>query len=240
MYDVAVKILHVDDDDVDSPLINTEKEFLDEAKMMLGLDDHPHIIKIAGICSRIGTVGFVARLSLDEQRQDYWGTFSCMGCSSGERNLLLKHDLLVKISDFGLSRALGRGEDIYTASNRGKWPVKWYAPENFSFAEFTIASDVWSFGIVLWEMHSLGATPYGEMSGAEINDMLERGDRLEKPARCPSDVYKIMENCWAYRPEDRPTFERLDRYFSCERYENLPSTTLLKNRAKLAKSPRKA
>jgi hypothetical protein len=69
--------------------------------------------------------------------------------------------------------------------------------------------------------------------------MIERGDRLKRPTGCPSDVYKVMEQCWAYKPEDRPSVARLDRYFSTERYQNLPATTLLKNRAKLVKSARK-
>ena len=76
---------------------------------------------------------------------------------------------MAKISDFGLSRAVGSGSDYYKASKGGRWPVKWYAPESVNYGTFSHASDVWSFGITLYEMFTFGEQPYGEKSGADVS-----------------------------------------------------------------------
>lgn len=89
------------------------------------------------------------------------------------RNILLASLEQAKIADFGLSRAVGVGEDYYKAKTGGKWPIKWYAPESFNYGSFSHASDVWSFGVLLWEMYSLGEVPYGEdTSGNEVCDQI--------------------------------------------------------------------
>ena len=129
------------------------------------------------------------------------------------RNILLASKNQAKISDFGLSKALN-SNDYYQASQGGKWPIKWYAPESFNFGTFSHASDFWSFGVTLWEMFSFGSPPYGEMKGVDVIKLVEMGERLPKPELCADNVFAIMENCWNYHPKDRPTFRHLTEFFA--------------------------
>ncbi|KAM7286491.1 tyrosine-protein kinase SYK [Ixodes scapularis] len=122
------------------------------------------------------------------------------------RNVLLVNDRFAKISDFGMTRALGLGKDYYKAQAAGKWPLKWYAPECIYFFKFSTKSDVWSFGVTLWEAMSYGERPYQGMTGQTILAMLEGDHRLEKPKDCPDCIYELMRSCWSYRPDDRPSF----------------------------------
>lgn len=138
------------------------------------------------------------------------------------RNILLASRNQAKISDFGLSRAMGKDKDCYQATQGGKWPIKWYAPESYNNGYFSHASDVWSFGVTLWEMFSLGEPPYGDIRGVDAIELIESGQRLQKPPKCPENVYKIMENCWNYKPKDRPTFRYLTDFFAKDPdYQNL-------------------
>lgn len=138
------------------------------------------------------------------------------------RNILLASKHQAKISDFGLSRALCTGNDYYQASQGGKWPIKWYAPESFNYGTFSHASDVWSFGVTLWEMFSYGEAPYGDLKGVDVIKLVEIGKRLSKPKLCPDNVFQIMENCWNYNPKDRPTFRHLTQFFANDPdYQNL-------------------
>lgn len=129
------------------------------------------------------------------------------------RNILLSSIHQAKISDFGLSRALCNS-DYYTSAGGAKWPVKWYAPESLNYGTFSHASDVWSFGVTLWEMFSFGLPPYGDMPGAEAQKLLDSGVRLLQPENCPDNVFDIMSSCWNYKPRDRPTFRFLTEFFS--------------------------
>uniref|UniRef100_A0A336M750 non-specific protein-tyrosine kinase n=1 Tax=Culicoides sonorensis TaxID=179676 RepID=A0A336M750_CULSO len=130
------------------------------------------------------------------------------------RNVLLQSRVKAKLSDFGLSRVFKRDENYYEAHEGGKWPIKWYAPEAFSYGKFSHASDVWSFGILLWEMFTRGQVPYGdETTGAEVIQMIDNGERLEKPEHCPYEIYQIMLACWQYDPKMRPTFSFLTQFF---------------------------
>lgn len=97
-----------------------------------------------------------------------------------------------------------------------------YAPESYKNGIFSHSSDVWSYGIILWEMFSLGEVPYGEMLGSEAVKLIEDGKRLLQPKFCPNHVYTIMENCWKYNPKDRPTFSFLTEVFVKDPdYENI-------------------
>lgn len=138
------------------------------------------------------------------------------------RNILLSSKHQAKISDFGLSRALSAGNNYYQTNRGGKWPIKWYAPESCNYGTFSHASDVWSFGVTLWEMYSFGMPPYGDMNSTEVINMIECGKRLPKPLDCPENVYEIMSSCWNYDPKNRPTFRYLTEFFSNDPgYQNL-------------------
>lgn len=138
------------------------------------------------------------------------------------RNILLASRYQAKISDFGLSRALGAGNSYYQASQGGRWPIKWYAPESFNYGQFSHASDVWSFGVTLWEMWSFGQTPYGDMKGADAIELVKQGIRLSKPDACPDCVFAKIQDCWNFEPRDRPTFRHLTEFFSNDPdYQNL-------------------
>lgn len=130
------------------------------------------------------------------------------------RNILLASRHQAKISDFGLSRALAADNNYYQASQGGKWPIKWYAPESFNYGTFSHASDVWSFGVTLWEMFSFGLVPFGEMKGVDVIKLIEAGERLTIPEQCPENVFRCMESCWNYRPRERPTFRYLTQFFA--------------------------
>ncbi|XP_063699898.1 tyrosine-protein kinase Shark isoform X2 [Culicoides brevitarsis] len=136
------------------------------------------------------------------------------------RNVLLKSRVKAKISDFGLSRVFKREENYYEAREGGKWPIKWYAPESFLYGKFSHASDVWSFGIVLWEMFTRGEVPYGdETPGSKVIEMIEKGERLPKPDDCPNEIYQQMLACWQNEPKMRPTFSYLIQFFKQMRVE---------------------
>ncbi|XP_058459695.1 tyrosine-protein kinase Shark isoform X2 [Malaya genurostris] len=138
------------------------------------------------------------------------------------RNILLASRYQAKISDFGLSRAIGAGDDYYRASQGGKWPIKWYAPESFNYGTFSHASDVWSFGVTMWEMYSLGQPPYHDMKGVDVIKLIENNQRLSQPELCPNKVFTIVKSCWNYNPKNRPTFKFLTRFFTDDiEYQNI-------------------
>ncbi|XP_070834956.1 tyrosine-protein kinase Lck [Chaetodon trifascialis] len=122
-------------------------------------------------------------------------------------NILVSHELICKIADFGLARLIEDNE--YTAREGAKFPIKWTAPEAINYGTFSIKSDVWSFGILLTEIVTYGRIPYPGMSNPEVIQNLERNYRMPKPENCPDGLYNIMCLCWRENPDDRPTFEYL-------------------------------
>lgn len=138
------------------------------------------------------------------------------------RNILLASQVQAKISDFGLSRALGTDHEYYRALCGGKWPLKWYAPESYNYGQFSHQSDVWSFGVTIWEMYSFGESPYGDMKGSDAIKLIDAGERLKQPEACPDNIYKIMLDCWNADAQKRPTFSELLDFFAADsEYTNI-------------------
>jgi len=124
------------------------------------------------------------------------------------RNVLMTRDLVAKIGDFGLARDV-YCEGIYVKTGGGRLPIKWMAPESIKDRAYTVKSDVWSFGILMWEIVTLGGSPY---PGMPLNALLEKvlyGYRMPKPDHCSDEVYTIMEECWMVDPVSRPHFDFL-------------------------------
>jgi serine/threonine protein kinase/ankyrin repeat protein len=124
------------------------------------------------------------------------------------RNLLVKGEdkrFVVKVADFGLSRVT---DGTYYSRSR-KFPIKWTAPEALQFARFSTKSDVWSFGVVLWEMFEFGKVPYQGMSNRDAMQYVLTGSRLPKPDACPPELYRLMLDCWRADAQQRPTFQQI-------------------------------
>jgi len=126
------------------------------------------------------------------------------------RNILVDHNKNTKISDFGLSRNLRDiGGEMYEQKTKGALPIRWMAPESLYFSVFTPKSDVWGFGILMWEIVTLGSTPYPGMGAREVMRRVRDGYRLERPAHCHPDLYLIIQKCWAGDMNKRPDFSEL-------------------------------
>ncbi|KAI4541506.1 hypothetical protein MG293_008648 [Ovis ammon polii] len=119
------------------------------------------------------------------------------------RNILVSEDLVAKVSDFGLAKAERKGLDS------SRLPVKWTAPEALKHGKFSSKSDVWSFGVLLWEVFSYGRAPYPKMSLKEVSEAVEKGYRMEPPEGCPGSIHALMGSCWEAEPTRRPPFRKL-------------------------------
>ncbi|XP_026870349.2 ephrin type-A receptor 2 [Electrophorus electricus] len=213
----------------------TEKQrqdFLSEASIM-GQFSHPNIIHLEGVVTKFKHAMIITEYmengALDRYLKDHDGEMSSFqlvgmlrGIAAGmkylsdmsyvhrdlaARNILVNSNLECKVSDFGLSRVLeDEPEGTYTTSG-GKIPIRWTAPEAIAYRKFTSASDVWSFGIVMWEVMAFGERPYWDMSNHEVMKAINEAFRLPAPMDCPSAVYQLMLQCWQQDRSKRPRFQ---------------------------------
>ncbi|XP_053219643.1 ephrin type-A receptor 5 isoform X4 [Podarcis raffonei] len=210
------------------------RDFLGEASIM-GQFDHPNIIHLEGVVTKSKPVMIVTEYmengSLDTFLKKNDGQFTVIqlvgllrGIASGmkylsdmgyvhrdlaARNILINSNLVCKVSDFGLSRILEDDPEAVYTTRGGKIPIRWTAPEAIAFRKFTSASDVWSYGIVMWEVVSYGERPYWEMTNQDVIKAVEEGYRLPSPMDCPAALYQLMLDCWQKERNSRPKFDEI-------------------------------
>uniref|UniRef100_A0A673LH11 receptor protein-tyrosine kinase n=1 Tax=Sinocyclocheilus rhinocerous TaxID=307959 RepID=A0A673LH11_9TELE len=212
------------------------RDFLSEASIM-GQFQHPNIIHLEGIitasCPVMILTEFMENGALDSFLRLNDGQFTPIqlvgmlrGIASGmkylsemsyvhrdlaARNILVNSNLVCKVSDFGLSRFLqeNSSDPTYTSSLGGKIPIRWTAPEAIAFRKFTSASDVWSYGIVMWEVMSFGERPYWDMSNQDVINAIEQDYRLPPPPDCPTHLHQLMLDCWQKERTARPRFSNI-------------------------------
>eukprot|EP01119_Soliformovum_irregulare_P006367 TRINITY_DN18297_c0_g1_i1.p1 TRINITY_DN18297_c0_g1~~TRINITY_DN18297_c0_g1_i1.p1 ORF type:complete len:207 (+),score=55.17 TRINITY_DN18297_c0_g1_i1:74-622(+) len=152
------------------------------------------------------------------------------------RNLLVNESGRVVVSDFGMSRV----GDVYSANN-AKLPIKWTAPEVMSGGSSTTASDVWSFGVVCWEILNDGAPPFSWMSNVEVFEEIQSGTRLPKPKVVQEDLWKLIVRCWEDQPSKRPTFVQIIEALSLiKTSEDIYDTPIVVDEGFYAFTPEKA
>ncbi|TSO37115.1 Tyrosine-protein kinase Fer [Bagarius yarrelli] len=209
-------------------------KFLSEARILKQYD-HPNIVKLIGVCTQRQPIYIVMELVsggdflsfLRKKKEDlktkqllkfaldaaagmaYLELKNCIHRDLAARNCLVGENNLLKISDFGMSRQEDDG--IYSSSGLKQIPIKWTAPEALNYGRYSSESDVWSYGILLWETFSLGVCPYPGMTNQQAREQVEKGYRMLCPQKCPDEVYKIMQRCWDYKPENRPKFAEIHR-----------------------------
>ncbi|NXG08781.1 EPHB3 protein, partial [Sakesphorus luctuosus] len=212
------------------------RDFLSEASIM-GQFDHPNIIHLEGVVTKSRPVmiitEFMENCALDSFLRLNDGQFTVIqlvgmmrGIAAGmkylsemnyvhrdlaARNILVNSNLVCKVSDFGLSRFLedDPADPTYTSSLGGKIPIRWTAPEAIAYRKFTSASDVWSYGIVMWEVMSYGERPYWDMSNQDVINAVEQDYRLPPPMDCPTALHQLMLDCWVRDRNLRPKFAQI-------------------------------
>ncbi|KAJ7310535.1 hypothetical protein JRQ81_007459 [Phrynocephalus forsythii] len=223
-YDVAVKMIKEG--------CMSEDAFIDEAKVMMNLS-HAKLVQLFGVCTKERPILIVTEyLSkgcllnyLRDSRHSFQGTELLEMCKDAceameyleskqflhrdlaARNCLVNEQGVVKVSDFGLSRYVL--DDDYISSMGSKFPVRWSPPEVLLYSKFSSKSDVWAFGVLMWEVYSLGKTPYERFSNSETTEHVTKGLRLYRPQLASERVYAIMYSCWHEKADERPTFHVL-------------------------------
>ncbi|KAM6185791.1 fibroblast growth factor receptor 2 isoform 3-T3 [Rhynchocyon petersi] len=139
---------------------------------------------------------------------EYLASQKCIHRDLAARNVLVTENNVMKIADFGLARDINN-IDYYKKTTNGRLPVKWMAPEALFDRVYTHQSDVWSFGVLMWEIFTLGGSPYPGIPVEELFKLLKEGHRMDKPANCTNELYMMMRDCWHAAPSQRPTFKQL-------------------------------
>ncbi|XP_028295027.1 ephrin type-A receptor 7 isoform X4 [Gouania willdenowi] len=210
------------------------RDFLCEASIM-GQFDHPNVVHLEGVVTRgkpvMIVIEYMENGSLDSFLRKHDGQFTVIqlvgmlrGIAAGmrylsdmgyvhrdlaARNILVNSNLVCKVSDFGLSRVIDDDPEAVYTTTGGKIPVRWTAPEAIQFRKFTSASDVWSYGIVMWEVMSYGERPYWDMSNQDVIKAIEEGYRLPAPMDCPPGLHQLMLDCWQKDRAERPKFDQI-------------------------------
>ncbi|XP_046552241.1 tyrosine-protein kinase receptor Tie-1-like [Haliotis rubra] len=128
------------------------------------------------------------------------------------RNVLLFDNLLCKVADLGLARHLSDSDgDVYETKSEGPLPVRWMAPESLRDRIYSYKSDVWSYGILLWEIVTLGGSPYQGRSAHKVVQDVLNGQTMSRPDHCAPELFSLMNECWRQDPESRPDFDVLSR-----------------------------
>ncbi|XP_057591033.1 focal adhesion kinase 1 isoform X2 [Hippopotamus amphibius kiboko] len=215
---------------------SVREKFLQEALTMRQFD-HPHIVKLIGVITEnpvwiimeLCTLGElrsflqVRKYSLDlaslilyayqlSTALAYLESKRFVHRDIAARNVLVSSNDCVKLGDFGLSRYME--DSTYYKASKGKLPIKWMAPESINFRRFTSASDVWMFGVCMWEILMLGVKPFQGVKNNDVIGRIENGERLPMPPNCPPTLYSLMTKCWAYDPSRRPRFTELKAQLS--------------------------
>uniref|UniRef100_A0A7M4FAY0 receptor protein-tyrosine kinase n=1 Tax=Crocodylus porosus TaxID=8502 RepID=A0A7M4FAY0_CROPO len=210
------------------------RDFLSEASIMAQFD-HPNVIHLEGVVTRSKLVMIVTEYmengSLDSFLRKHDGQFNIIqlvgilrGIGAGmryladlgyvhrdlaARNILVNSNLVCKVSDFGLSRILEDDPDAAYTTTGGKIPIRWTAPEAITYRKFSSASDVWSYGIVMWEVLAYGERPYWNMTNRDVINSVEEGYRLPAPMGCPTALHQLMLDCWQKDRSERPRFSQI-------------------------------